>query len=130
MDKLKNGVIVALLLAVPGSALARGVSPYLPLNLEPEMEAQIERVLILGDQPALTRPIPAAVVLEALPKARAIDPELAADVERYLRRFMYTAGIAHASVTGAASTGQGADTISPNSYGMRENSHWDVSGQA
>ena len=32
------------------SAAARGVSPYLPLNLSPEIERQIERVLILADR--------------------------------------------------------------------------------
>ncbi|MHB1814726.1 MAG: hypothetical protein ACYCUE_07850, partial [Steroidobacteraceae bacterium] len=42
-----------------GSALASGVSPYLPLNLDPAVQNAIDRVLILGDQPVLVRPIPA-----------------------------------------------------------------------
>src|SRR4029077_1941003 len=36
------------LVALPGMGVCRGVTPYLPLNLEPEIEAQIERVLILA----------------------------------------------------------------------------------
>jgi len=48
----------------------------LPLNLEPEIEAQIERVLILADQPVMRRPIAAATVLDALPKACKVDPAL------------------------------------------------------
>jgi hypothetical protein len=42
------------------TAAARGVSPYLPLNLAPEMERQIERVLILAGKPVMSRPIGAA----------------------------------------------------------------------
>src|SRR5579872_7261340 len=66
----------AMLTAFASLAVARGVTPYLPLNLEPEMESQIERVLILGDKPVLTRPIAAARVLDALPKACKVDEAL------------------------------------------------------
>ena len=38
------------LLAVSSTSWARGASPYLPLNLAPEIERQIERVLILADR--------------------------------------------------------------------------------
>ncbi len=105
-----------LLLAFHASAFGRGVSPYLPLNLEPEMEAQIERVLILGDQAVLTRPIPAATVLDALPKACKFDQALCEQVQRYLARYTHTSGLAHASVEGAST--HGADTTLPNRYGM------------
>ena len=44
----------------------RAVSAYLPLNLEPEMERQIERVLILADEPILKRPFAVALVELAL----------------------------------------------------------------
>ncbi len=94
------------------------------------MEAQIERVLILGDQPVMRRPIAAATVLAALGKARKYDPALCARVERYLQRFTHTEGIAHASVEGAVAGGRGASSVMPDRYGMDENSHWDVSGQA
>jgi Capsule assembly protein Wzi len=118
-----------LLIALHSTAFGRGVSPYLPLNLEPEMESQIERVLILADKPVMTRPIAAAKVLEALPKACKIDQVLCASVRRYLSRLMHIEGIAHASVEGAASSGKGAATILPNRYGMADNSHWDASAQ-
>jgi Capsule assembly protein Wzi len=118
-----------LLAMLPAAAFGRGVSPYLPLNLEPEMESQIERVLILGDQPVMTRPIAAARVIDALPKACKVDHALCQRVERYLRRFMHTEGIAHASVEGAATAGRGGNTVDPNRYGMHEDSHWDASAQ-
>jgi hypothetical protein len=62
-----------MLLAVHTVAVAHGVTPYLPLNLEPEIEAQIERVLILAGKPVMRRPIAAATVLDALPKACRVD---------------------------------------------------------
>ena len=62
-------VAPCLILMAQTQAFGAGVSPYLPLNLEPEIESQIERVLILGNQPVMTRPIAAATVLKALPKA-------------------------------------------------------------
>jgi hypothetical protein len=118
-----------MVLAIPPAVFGRGVSPYLPLNLEPEIESQIERVLILGQQPVMTRPIPAATVLDALPKACKIDVALCNRVRRYLARYTHNRGIAEASLEGAASSGKGAPTVDPNRYGMRENSHWDASAQ-
>jgi len=105
------------------------VSPYLPLNLEPEIESQIERVLILADKPVMTRPIAAATVLDALPKACRVDQELCQRVRRYLQRYMHTEGIARASVEGAATGGRGGNTVDPNRYGMQENANWDASAQ-
>jgi hypothetical protein len=52
---------------LPARGWASGVSPYLPLNLAPEIEREIERLLILADKPVITRPIAAATVLDALP---------------------------------------------------------------
>jgi hypothetical protein len=104
---------------------APGVTPNRPLNLEPEIEPQIERVLILDDKTVLTRPIPAARVLEALPKACAIDPVLCQRVQRYLARYKHSSGITHASSEGAVKSG--SKTTLPNEYGMSSNSAWQAS---
>jgi Capsule assembly protein Wzi len=124
------GLVVSLLLGINAWAFGRGVTPYLPLNIEPEMESQIERVLILGDKAVLTRPIAAATVLDALPKACQTDPVLCERVRRYLARYTHDSGITHASIEAAASSGDGANTVAPNRYGMKESSHWNISGQA
>ena len=113
--------------ASPG-AWARGVSPYLPLNLSPEMERQIERVLLLADRPITSRPIAAATVLEALPAACRIDADLCARVRRYLDRYMHKAGLAEASVEVAAH--DGAVTALPNRHGASSDSEWLASAQA
>ena len=92
-------------LASQGVAYALGVTPYLPLNLDPDVESQVERVLILGDEPVMTRPIPAAMVLDALPKACKVDRPLCESVRRYLDRYMRNTGVEFTSVSAAATTG-------------------------
>ena len=119
-----------LLAVVPLAALhavvhAKGVTPYLPLNLDPEIERQIERVMVLGDKPVMTRPIPAARVLEALPKACKADAVLCANVQKYLKRYMRGLGVEFASV-GAAAT-HGSNLVMPNEHGETEQSHYDAS---
>jgi hypothetical protein len=120
-------VLAATLLAIPAGALCRGVSPYLPLNLEPEIEAQIERVLILAGKPVMRRPIAAATVLDALPKACAIDQALCERVGRYLARYTHPTALTHASVEGAAT--HGANDVLPDRYGQPNRSAWDASLQ-
>jgi hypothetical protein len=113
-----------LLGAVHSNAVASGVSPYLPLHLSPEIERQIERVLILAGRPAMTRPIAAATVIDALPAACKIDERLCRRVQRYLERYTRSAGIGDISLTAAASDG---DPIAlGNSYGMTSDSSWQV----
>ena len=79
-------VIAFALAQAPATAQAAGVSAYLPLNLEPEMERQIERVLILADEPILKRPFAVALVELALPAACKKDAALCAKVKKYLER--------------------------------------------
>ncbi|MCC7081578.1 MAG: hypothetical protein IT530_12970 [Burkholderiales bacterium] len=122
------GVVLGTLLGGGATAQARGVSPYLPVNLDPGMERQIEQVLTLADKPFLTRPIAAAVVWDALPKACAKDLELCRSVERYLTRYMNHAGISEVSLSGAASSG--ADHTLPNRHGLHNDSAWEVSARA
>ena len=108
------------------AAQARGVTPYLPLNLDPEVEREVERVLVLGDKPILTRPIPAAVVLDALPKACKVDAVLCERVRKYLKRYMQGSGIEFASAEADASSG--SNPVMPNQHGRTEGSHYQVAG--
>jgi len=117
-----------MLLAVPTIAYTSGVTPYLPLNLEPEIEAQIERVLILAGKPVMRRPIAAATVLDALPKACAVDAVLCDQVARFLSRYTHFTALTHASLEGAAT--HGADDLLPDRYGLHNRSAWDASASA
>lgn len=106
-------------------ALARGASPYLPLNMAPQIERQIERVLILADKPILSRPIAAATVLDALPAACRHDAVLCKRVRRYLNRYMDSLGLTHMGVEAAAA--DGAIVSIPNQRGMLTDSAWQAS---
>src|SRR6266704_2233492 len=119
------GLGVMLLLAgSPGEAGARGVTPYLPLNLDPQIERQVERVLILADKPVMRRPIPAAVVLDALPKACEVDAALCERVRRFLANYMHVSGVVFASYEVAAASGSGDKTVMPNQHGAGADSHY------
>ena len=108
---------------------AGGATPYLPLNLSPEIERKIEQVLILGGEPLLTRPVPIARVMQALPKACERNARLCAEVRHYLDRYFQPVAVTHGSVAVA-----GADKSSrvplPNQHGETADSMWDVSSVA
>jgi hypothetical protein len=114
-------------------ARAGGVSAYLPLNLEPETERQIERVLILADEPVLKRPFAVALVEIALPKACERDPVLCAKVKKYLERYSRDYAVTHASATGSISQGatrpqgDGPAAVDPNQHGLPLHNDWEVS---
>jgi hypothetical protein len=117
-------------------AWADGVTAYLPLNLEPETERQIERVLILADEPVLKRPIAVALVELALPAACERDRALCAKVRQYLARYSRDYAVTHASATGALThggkepLGEGPAAVLPNEHGEPVSSDWEVSAQA
>jgi Capsule assembly protein Wzi len=126
MITVRRAVFVLLCMLAQGVLHARGVTPYLPLNLDPELEREVERVLILGGKPVMTRPIPAAAVLDALPKACAVDPALCGRVRRALRRYMHDTGVEFVSVEGAAT--HGAKNVIPNQHGLPAQSQWQLAG--
>jgi len=107
------------------AANGRGVSPYLPLHLSPEIERDIERVLILGDLPTLSRPIPAARVLDALPAACKTDAKLCARVRAFLERYTAKSGSTYTSIEAAYS--RDAITAIPNRHGLASDSPWNIS---
>ncbi len=110
-------------------ASARGVSPYLPLNLSPAIERQIERVLILAGKPVMRRPIAAAVVLDALPSACQYDRAACEQVRRYLQSYMGTWGVTALDTQLAYSTGDGTIVL-PNGHGESSDSEWRVTAHA
>ncbi len=108
------------------TALAAGVSGYLPLNLEPEMERQIERVLILADEPILKRPFAVALVEDALPQACRVDKPLCTKVKRYLQRYSRDYAVTHASATGSITHDRDGGVV-PDSHGLTVKSPWEIS---
>src|SRR5690349_7533484 len=111
--------------ALATAAHADPLSAYLPLNLEPEMERQVERVLILADEPILKRPFAVELVKAALPEACRKDAVLCGTVRRYLERYAPNYGVTHASATAAATSG--AQVVQPNQHGLTSNDEWELS---
>jgi hypothetical protein len=127
---LRPAIAVACILgSLTQAAWAAGVSAYLPLNLEPEMERQIERVLILADEPILKRPFAVELVRDALPQACKVDKPLCTKVQRYLQRYSRDYAVTHASATGAI-THDAAGVVVPDEHGLPANSAWELSVQA
>jgi hypothetical protein len=116
-------------LTCTGTAMARGPSPYLPLNLAPAIERKMERVLILAGVPVIRRPIPTAVLLDALPKACPRDPHLCREVRRYLARYTRDSGVTQAQVQLAHSAGASHAAI-PDDHGMDVKSAFQVAAGA
>src|ERR1700676_5127140 len=124
---------VALIMASQATRAA-GVSAYLPLNLEPETERQIERVLILADEPILKRPFAVALVELALPQACKRDKALCAKVKKYLERYSRDYAVTHASATGSTTHSSNdphgaAEAVVPNQHGLPRTSDCEVSAQ-
>lgn len=91
--------------------------------MSPQIERQIERVLILADQPVMSRPIAAATVLDALPQACRIDRVLCGQVRAFLTRYMRTVNIDQASIEGASADADVPGAIA-NTYGARNDTAW------
>jgi hypothetical protein len=113
------------LTAATTRAVASGASPYLPLNLSPEIERKVEQVLILGDQAVQTRPVPISRVLSALPKACERDRHLCEQVRHYLDRYFRSAAVTHASAELAVSSHSQLQL--PDAHGQRMDSPADAS---
>jgi hypothetical protein len=124
----KFGAAFACLGLMPHMAAAGGLTAYLPLNLEPEMERQVERVLILADEPILKRPFAVGLVEAALPQACMVDKPLCTRVKRYLQRYSRDYAVTHASATGAIMH-DATGVVIPNEHGLPASSRWELSAQ-
>ncbi len=118
--------IACVLLAASNAANAGGVTAYLPMNLEPQIERQIERVLILADEPILKRPFSVELVKLALPQACQRDKALCAQVTKYLERYSRDYAVSHASATGSVAHAKDG-VVLPNQHGMPVDSDYELS---
>jgi len=115
---------------------ARGVSPYLPMKLSPEIERQVERLMVMADMPILIKPFRASDVQRALDKACETPNAVCRQVNDYLYRFKHDAGITHASASVSyADDDQVVNTnqrgkFLPNQRGVTTDSNYQVSAQA
>ena len=99
--RLEQGFLLILftsLALLATNAYSRGVSPYLPLNMSPEAERQIERLMALAGVPILTRPIPAVQVQDAIKSYCKQPGTVCRQVRNYLQRYRQTDGFTYANL--------------------------------
>lgn len=112
---------------LPGAAHA-GVSAYLPLDLAPEVELRVERVLTLAGVTVMTRPIRVATVQDALPIACPKDRALCRQVRRDLEPYGEPAAITGLGAEAAATRSN--PLIQPNQHGAPMDSNWQAYASA
>ncbi|MFC7006372.1 capsule assembly Wzi family protein [Bowmanella sp. JS7-9] len=116
--------LMAILACTPSLAMATGVSPYLPLNISPEAELQIERAFVLAGHPSLSKPYKASDLLRILPQLRELNPTLYQQLSQYLSRYRRTEAVTHKSFTLA--TNDGPAQPLPNQRGQTSDSRFSV----
>lgn len=87
----------------PALSLAKGLSPYLPLNLAPEVEIQVEKLLALSNQAPLSKPYKASELILRLPQIKEDHPLLYSRLNAYLKRYTQKTAITHRGVALASS---------------------------
>lgn len=80
------------------SSFAKGPSPYLPLQVDPLIELELNRLATLAKLPILTKPYHAATINRYLKKVVDSHPTLYKRISTYLKRYKKSAALTHASV--------------------------------
>jgi hypothetical protein len=121
-------VLTSALLLVAAAVQARGVSPYLPLQVSPEIEREIERLFTLAGMPVLRKPYFAGDVAEALHRGCQVPSSVCDNVAIYLDRYKNNWGLTDASAV--AMSDDDADKFVPNQRGRRIDSNYSAFANA
>ncbi|MDZ7925262.1 MAG: hypothetical protein U5M23_14680, partial [Marinagarivorans sp.] len=82
-----------------GVAASGDVSTYLPVNINPSLERDIERLVVLGNIPNLTKPYSVAVVVRQLETIKNNYPKLYQRLNDGLQPYQSSAGLTHLRAT-------------------------------
>ena len=121
-------LVFCCLLITAGPSIARGVSPYIPLQMAPEIEREIFRLFSLAGMPKLKKPFFAADVETALQRACTVPNSVCTSVSLYLERYKKGAGVTDASVL--LKSDDDVVKFVPNQRGMPLDSQFGASFQA
>lgn len=119
---VRRSPFLLVLTLVSGVAQGQGVSGYLPLDMPPQVERQIDLVMALADRPVVRRPLAVAAVQDALPRACERDAVLCGQVQRYLSRHAARLSVTDAQLEVAASDGPSVPLA--NRRGMESGDEW------
>jgi hypothetical protein len=112
-------------LLIAGQGLTKGLSPYLPLNISPEIEVQIEKVMALTPGAPLSKPYKAVDVMQRNESLAARFPDLHRAVNAYLARYKDTISSTHFSVSGSVNDEK--NTALANERGITGDSSYQIS---
>lgn len=100
--------------------IAQGVSPYLPINLSPTFENEIERLASIAGVDSLMKPYSVNRIYTYMEKIRATHPILYGRLKTALKPYNKSISVTHASAS--ASFSNDSQAI-PNSYGTNTQSN-------
>lgn len=105
-------------------AHAKGISPYLPLKLAPEVESQIEKLMAMTSNAPLTKPYKAIDLLSRIEHIKSSHPTLYKRLSSYLKRYQDSAVLSH--VSAELSISNNNDKTLPNQRGNTSKSNYQL----
>lgn len=121
---MKKSVFV-MLMGLSSAACASGVSPYLPLNLAPEVELQIEKLMAMTGDTPLIKPYKAKEITTRLESIKDYHPLLYRRLSAYLAR--YTENIANTHRAAVLSGSNDNNRALENNRGVKHNTNIEIS---
>jgi hypothetical protein len=95
MKKRLLGLMAGVGLLANSFGVAAGVSPYLPLKLNPVFELEVERLVTITGYPSLKKPYHIATIVSYLNKVKMSHPQLHGRIDRYIERYKAPYNITH-----------------------------------
>lgn len=114
-----------LLLSFSGQLLAKGLSPYLPLNLAPEVELQIQKLMAITGGAPLTKPYKATEIVSRLEEIKDHHPLMHRRLSAYLERYTQKIANTHRAIVLAA--GKDHPRTLKNNRGVKHNTSVEIS---
>ena len=119
--------LLTLSMLLPSTSIyAEGVSPYLPLNLAPEVELQIEKLMAMTGSTPLTKPYKAKELLNRLEEIKEYHPLMYRRLSSYLRRYTRDFSNTHRAII--LSAGNENPRALDNNRGVKHNANIEISG--
>ncbi len=118
-------ITFALLILGSINTYAKGPSPYLPLQVEPLIELELQRLATVAKLPLLTKPYHAATVNRYLKTIVDSHPTLYRRINTYLKRYKQTAALTHATVQ--LNYANKEDILLPNQRGQMADASYQAS---
>lgn len=111
---LSRKALASVLFFLSASSYAGGVSPYLPINVSPLLEKEVERLAVVAGMPSLRKPYSLASIYAYMDKIKNTHHALHGRLSLALQPYSAHAAVTHASITIADSD---SDLDIPNSRG-------------